>query len=100
MLFSAAVFAQDDSVAEKNQGWKTFNKKGWEKFDFAKKKITKSQLGKLDSQSGVVDELALLRGVVFGKRGRVFLVAPQIEQSRRSHLKFHPYRQQREPLMS
>ncbi|MCY7348056.1 MAG: YARHG domain-containing protein [Pyrinomonadaceae bacterium] len=72
LLFSAAAFAQDDLSAERNQGWKTFNKKGWEKFDFAKKKITKAQLAKLDSQSGVVDELALLRGVVFGKRGRVF----------------------------
>ncbi len=62
----------DDSSAEINRGWKTFNQKGWNKFDFTKRKITKVQLAKLDSQSGYVDELALLRGVVFGKRGRVF----------------------------
>ena len=71
LMFGAVALAQDDLDAEKKQAWKEFDKKGWDKFDFAKKKITKVQLGKLKSD-GVVDELALLRGVVFGKRGRVF----------------------------
>lgn len=70
-VFGVVTLAQDDLDAEKKQAWKEFDKKGWDKFDFAKKKITKVQLGKLKSD-GVVDELALLRGVVFGKRGRVF----------------------------
>lgn len=70
-VFGAVVLAQDELDAEKKQAWKEFDKKSWDKFDFAKKKITKIQLGKLKSD-GVVDELALLRGVVFGKRGRVF----------------------------
>ena len=61
----------EDLSAERNQGWKEFNKKGWDKFDFAKKKITKVQLGKVKSD-GYIDELALVRGVVFGKRGRIF----------------------------
>ena len=73
LSLSAIGLAQDDGLdAERNQGWKAFSKKGWDKFDFTKRKITKAQLAKLDSQSGYVDELALLRGIVFGKRGRVF----------------------------
>ncbi len=71
LSLGAFVFAQDDLNAERAQGWKTFNRKGWDKFDFAKRKITKAQVGKLSSD-GTVDELALLRGVVFGKRGRIF----------------------------
>lgn len=68
----AHIFAQtDDLDAERKQGWKDFNKKGWDKVDFTKRKITKAQLDKLNSD-GTVDELALLRGVIFGKRGRVF----------------------------
>ncbi|MDQ3179786.1 MAG: YARHG domain-containing protein [Acidobacteriota bacterium] len=70
-VFGAVVWAQDDFDAEKKQAWKEFDKKGLDKFDFAKKKITKAQLDKLKSD-GAVDELALLRGVVFGRRGRVF----------------------------
>ena len=70
-VFGAVGLAQDEFDAEKKQAWKEFDKKGWDKFDFAKKKITKVQLDKLKSD-GVVDELALLRGVVFGKRGRIF----------------------------
>jgi len=66
------LLAQGENLsAERNQGWKEFNKKGWDKFDFAKKKITKVQLGKVKSD-GYVDELALVRGVIFGKRGRIF----------------------------
>jgi hypothetical protein len=39
----------------------------WSKFDFTKKVITKEQLKGYD-----LDELQLLRGTVFGKRGRIF----------------------------
>ena len=71
LSLGAVAFAQDDFNADRAQGWKTFNRKGWDKFDFSKQKITRVQLGKLSSD-GAVDELALLRGVVFGKRGRIF----------------------------
>ena len=60
LMLGAVVLAQDDFDAEKKQAWKEFDKKSWDKFDFAKKKITKVQIGKLKSD-GVVDELALLR---------------------------------------
>ncbi|HLM61335.1 MAG TPA: YARHG domain-containing protein [Pyrinomonadaceae bacterium] len=70
-LGAVSVYAQDEFERERRQAWKAFEKKGWDKFDYTKKKITKAQLAKIKSD-GVIDELALLRGVVFGKRGRVF----------------------------
>ncbi len=73
LSFGVSVFAQgnDDSKAEQKQAWTKFDKKGWNRFDYTKKKLTKAQLAKVPSD-GAVDELALLRGVVFGKRGRIF----------------------------
>lgn len=53
-----------------------FNKYKWDKFDFTKKKVTKAQLDKLKYLAdGVdnIDELAILRGILFGKRGRIFI---------------------------
>ena len=77
LSFGASVFAQaDESSAGRQKDWKAFTQKGWDKFDFAAKKITKAQIAKLktggESGDSDVDELALLRGVVFGKRGRIF----------------------------
>ncbi len=71
LSFSVSVLAQDDFKAEQKLAWAKFNKKGWDKIDYRKKKLTKTQLAKVSSD-GYVDELALLRGVVFGKRGRIF----------------------------
>jgi len=74
LTLGANLFAQDDLTrieTEKKQAWKEFNKKNFDKIDYTKNKITKVQLGKLNSD-GYADELALLRGVVFGKRGRIF----------------------------
>jgi hypothetical protein len=71
LSLGALCFAQDDFTAERNTGWKNFSRKNYDKFDFAKTKITSAQLKKLKTD-GAVNELALLRGVVFGKRGRIF----------------------------
>ncbi len=65
--FGLSVFAQDD----RQEIWKEFSKQNWQKFDFAKKKLTKAQLNKLKTEQEI-SELELLRGVVFGKRGRIF----------------------------
>ncbi len=71
-LGAATVFAQDEEYkAEQKKAWAKFSRKGWDKVDYAKKKLTKAQLAKIPAAE-TVDELALLRGVVFGKRGRVF----------------------------
>ncbi len=71
LVFGLNIFAQDDFQIERQEGWKTFNRQNWQKFDFAKKKLTKAQLAKLKTDD-YVNEIELLRGVVFGKRGRIF----------------------------
>ncbi len=43
------------------------NLKKWEAFDFAKKKLTAAQIKNLE-----LEELGRLRGIVFGRHGRVF----------------------------
>lgn len=59
VLFCASFVAraQDDYPSMKT----------WESYDFAVKKITKADISSLE-----IDDLKLLRGVVFGKHGRVF----------------------------
>ena len=53
-VFSVGSFAQDAL-------------KKWQTFDFSKQKISKTQLTKFDHE-----QLQIIRGIVFGKRGRVF----------------------------
>ncbi len=82
LVLSSFVFAQDDeeTINARKQRWSKFTKQNWQKFDFVKRKLTKAQLNKLDKDDlkdyGVVGELELLRGVVFGKNGRVFKERP------------------------
>lgn len=77
---SSIAFGQDETDNARKQRWTKFSKGNWQKFDFKKKKLTKAQLSKLDKDDlkdyGVVSELELLRGVVFGKNGRVFKEQP------------------------
>ena len=54
LIFSANIFAQDAM-------------KKWQTYDFGKQKLTKTQITKLD-----IEKLQILRGIVFGKRGRIF----------------------------
>ncbi|MBA2495385.1 MAG: YARHG domain-containing protein [Acidobacteria bacterium] len=54
LAFSTNIFAQDAM-------------KKWQTFNFGKQKITRSQIAKLDGE-----QLQILRGIVFGKRGRIF----------------------------
>ncbi len=53
-IFFANIFAQDAL-------------KKWQTYNFGKQKITKTQIAKLDHE-----QLQILRGIVFGKRGRIF----------------------------
>jgi hypothetical protein len=73
MLIAAAIGAlgQDTDVAYRNSRWKKFNQYNFDKFDFSKARLTKARLSKLTSEDAV-DDFSLLRGVVFGKRGRIF----------------------------
>lgn len=68
---------------------KEFNKYKWDKFDFTRKKVTKAQLDELkyqDDDIEKIDEIAILRGIVFGKRGRIF-----IERSIQDYLEKQPW---------
>jgi hypothetical protein len=69
------VFCVSQSASAQIYDEKEFGKYKWDKFDFTKKKVTKAQLAKLHYESGDIetyDELAIVRGILFGKRGRVF----------------------------
>ena len=54
LTFAVNIFAQDAM-------------KKWQTVDFSKQKLTKTQIAKLD-----IVQLQILRGIVFGKRGRIF----------------------------
>jgi hypothetical protein len=70
-LLSAAVAAQVVDLDARNARWKQFNKYGFERIDFSKTRLTRAKLRTLKTVDEV-DDFALLRGVVFGKRGRIF----------------------------
>ena len=70
-ICAAAAGAQDIDPAARATAWREFNKNGFEKINFAKVRLTQTRVAKLKAD-GDVDQIALLRGVVFGKRGRVF----------------------------
>lgn len=66
-----AVYGQDPDAAERNARWQKFSKYAFEKFDFAKRRLTKAKIANL-KEDEYADDFALLRGVVFGKHGRIF----------------------------
>ena len=70
-LAGQSAFGQDVDIAARNTRWREFNKFGFDKMNFAKVRLTKAKLAPLRSDENT-DDFALLRGVVFGKRGRIF----------------------------
>ncbi|MFN2502543.1 MAG: YARHG domain-containing protein [Pyrinomonadaceae bacterium] len=71
IILSAVISAQDIDVAARNARWKQFNNYGFHALNFAKTRLTKVRLAKLKEDENA-DDFALLRGVVFGKHGRIF----------------------------
>ena len=71
LLIAAGVGAQDVDIAARNTRWKEFNKNNFDKIDFSKTKLTRLKIAKLKEDENA-DDFALLRGVVFGKHGRIF----------------------------
>jgi len=63
--------AQDVDLAARNARWREFSRHSFEKVDFAKTRLTRARLSRLKVDENA-DDFALLRGVVFGKRGRIF----------------------------
>ena len=66
-----AAFAQEIDLNARAARWKEFNKYAFEKVDFSKVRLTRAKIAKLKEDDNA-DDFALLRGVIFGKRGRVF----------------------------
>lgn len=71
LAVAAAAMAQDVDPAARAARWKEFNKNNFQTFNFAKTRLTKTKLNSLKVDEDA-DDVALLRGVVFGKHGRVF----------------------------
>jgi len=69
-LVSAGLAQEIDPVARAAR-WKEFNKYNFDKMDFAKVRLTKAKVASLKEDDNA-DDFALLRGVVFGKHGRIF----------------------------
>ena len=79
LVFAVNAFSQTNDPRVIH--WNKFTKQNWQKVDYSKQLLTAAQLKNLrdDEQTEKpadndvpVSELALLRGVVFGKRGRIF----------------------------
>src|SRR4051812_31390483 len=71
LTVAGSSFAQEFDPAMRAARWKEFNRYGFEKMNFSKTRLTKARISKLKVDENA-DEIALLRGVVFGKRGRIF----------------------------
>ena len=73
VLFLAFVIApaQVTDVGERNARWREFNRNSFDKINYVKTRLTRARLSKL-REDETADDFALLRGVIFGKRGRVF----------------------------
>jgi len=71
VFLAAGTFAQEIDLAARANRWKDFNKNAFEKMDFSKIRLTRTKIAKLKEDDNA-DDFALLRGVIFGKHGRVF----------------------------
>ncbi len=83
VLLAASSLAQE--AFERPDVWASFNKAGWHRIDFSKERLTRARLARIKGDNAVF-ELELLRGVVFGKRGRVFK-----ERTIQSYLEKQPW---------
>lgn len=84
-VFAATAFGQDVDPAARAARWREFNRHNFDKFDFATRRLTPAALKGLHEDENA-DDFALLRGVVFGKHGRVFK-----EQSIQQYLAKQPW---------
>jgi hypothetical protein len=70
-LIAVAAHAQDVDPVKRAARWKEFNQFGFEKLNYSTTRLTRAKIAKLKEDDNS-DDFALLRGVIFGKRGRVF----------------------------
>jgi len=62
------ALSQEVDIAARNARWKQFNTYNFDKLDYSKAKLTRLKIAKLKEDENA-DDYALLRGVIFGKRG-------------------------------
>ena len=84
-FFSAGAFAQEIDLNARAARWKEFNKNAFEKVDFSRVRLNRVKIARLKEDDNA-DDFALLRGVIFGKRGRIFK-----EQSIQQYLEKQPW---------
>ena len=70
-LLAVGLSAQEVDIVARNARWKQFNAFNFDKLDYSKAKLTRLKIAKLKEDENA-DDYALLRGVIFGKRGRIF----------------------------
>jgi len=71
LVAASAAVGQEVDIAARNARWKQFNTYNFDKLDYSKAKLTRLKIAKLKEDENA-DDYALLRGVIFGKRGRIF----------------------------
>lgn len=75
---SAALAQQNEPDEYVLKRWSDFAAGNWHLIDFSKETLTRERIDKLetgimdDGEGEDINELALLRGVIFGKKGRIF----------------------------
>ncbi|MEP6849215.1 MAG: YARHG domain-containing protein [Acidobacteriota bacterium] len=70
-LAAASLSAQQVDPAARAERWKQFSRNNFDKLNFSTVKLTKTKIANLKEDENA-DDFALLRGVIFGKRGRIF----------------------------
>lgn len=71
LILASVSLAQDVDPVARAARWKLFTSYGFHTLNFSKTKLTKARIAKLKEDENA-DDFALLRGVVFGKHGRIF----------------------------
>jgi hypothetical protein len=71
LAFAGVTLSQEIDPVARAARWKEFSKNGFEKLDYSKIKLTRAKISNLKEDENA-DDFALLRGVIFGKHGRIF----------------------------
>src|SRR6185503_4940523 len=71
IVLATLANAQDIDTVARAARWKEFSRNAFEKVDFSRARLTRAKIAKLKTDENS-DDYALLRGVIFGKRGRIF----------------------------
>src|SRR5688572_23864965 len=71
ILIAAVAVSAQVLDRDRTARWREFNKNNFHQVNFAQTRLTRARLARL-KEDYAANDFALLRGVVFGKRGRIF----------------------------